>query len=174
MQSPLHQKKLGRSALIWRQRQLSLPNRILQAIVEWHCRLCLFAIRVAGHRPSQTREGHPQVDYYRDHNPDLGVVGQDRLWAHFVLHGHQEMRAARFSCRRAAAAVGGLAEPKLLSSKALRLAQRLVVRRSSTMQLAPFLSVAGTSWLRCLSAPPGLSDVGALVSDRQWVRSCLM
>ncbi len=86
-----------------------------------------------------------QVDFYRDHNPDLGVVGQDRLWAHFVLHGHQEMRAARFTCRRAAPAVGGLAEPKLLSSKVLRLAQRLVVRCSSTMHSALSFPVAGAS-----------------------------
>ena len=70
------------------------------------------------------------MDYYLDHNPDLGVVGRDRLWAHFVLHGHQEERAVRFTCRTAAGPERGLAKPEHLSSKALRLAQRLVVRRS--------------------------------------------
>lgn len=69
------------------------------------------------------------MDHYREHNLDLAILGRDQLWAHFVLHGRQEMRAARFTCRRAATDEDGLAEPKLVSSKALRLAQRLVVRR---------------------------------------------
>lgn len=67
------------------------------------------------------------MDYYLDHNPDLGIIARDRLWAHFVLHGHLEERAVRFTCRTAAEPERGLAKPKHLSSKALRLAQGLMV-----------------------------------------------
>ena len=104
------------------------------------------------------------MDYYLDHNPDLGVVGRDRLWAHFVLHGHQEERAVRFTCRTAAGPELGLAKPEHLSSKALRLAQRLVVRRSppsapGSVALCRRLraAVVGVWW----SAPVSWSTLGS-------------
>ena len=68
-----------------------------------------------------------QAAYYREHSPDLALMGRDALWAHFVLHGQLEARPFRFKCRPAPTSGATSSDPVAVVAEALRAAQQLEV-----------------------------------------------